>query len=563
MKRRSCSRRLSALCVALAGLMFAFVSFVSCGTALAQTDARPPGYVRPVPEIKVPPSPRQDDWRRTMTRTPLPKFGCFTSSYPSRRWREVPCTTATPLPHPARGPRPAIVGNSTDFVVNAATPGVNISLAEGSFDNVVGVINETQTFPPPNGALGSPDTFSLQLNANFFGAATCPAAIPTCRWQQFVFSTDECGGAACAFMQYWQFDFGPVCPPGWIHPSPTPGLPPAPNDCFVNSPAVPVPQPTIAGLPNFVLTGSAVVGGTDAVFMSIGAPPTLFAVNGPDNILNLALGWTQAEFNIFGDNSGNGAAFNPGSTLVVRVATDKAAGAAVSVPCTTALGTTAETNNLTLVTPPAAVAAGALPAIVFTESNIVPAGGPPVCPSPIVAPPPVAPPAAIHVFRCAQATPNLNGAYGVGMLTTHPEFCSFNGPVPAPAAVPAYVATPITSLPPPAGLQAFVCNQFSPNLSASYGIGELTTHPQFCWNGGPGGQTAPPSPVPPAVATDTGLMAGALPIFRCNFARPSAPYGIGVLTTHPQFCALNGPTFPPGAVAPSVAADAGAAWQVR
>ena len=108
-----------------------------------------------------------------------------------------------------------------------------------------------------------------------------------------------------------------------------------------------------------------------------------------------------------------------------------------------------------------------------------------------------------------------------------------------------------------AGLPIFVCNQFAPNLGANYGIGELTTHPQFCWNGGPGGQTVPPTPVPPVVATDTGLKAGTQPIFRCNHAAPKAPYGIGVLTTHPQFCAFNGPSSPPGTVSQSIAVDTG------
>lgn len=523
----------------------------SSSTASAQPKTRPPAETVP------PPQPSEQNWRQTMTRTPLPKSGCFTSSYPSTEWREVPCTTPLPRPYPARGPHPANVGNATDFMVSRANPNVNISLAAGSFDSVTGVINETEN--------GNANTFSLQLNTNNdFSPPACIGAAPghTCTgWQQFLFSTDGClNGAACAFMQYWLLDFGAPCPPagggatGWIRP-------PAPfaNDCFANSLAVLVPPQTIAALRDFVLTGTAARGGSDIIFIATGNPPTLNAMNSPDGILDLAQGWHQAEFNIFGDCCDTKADFNPGSTLVVRVSVDQAAGAALSLPCPppalglSTSGTTGETNNLTLVAPPAVVAAGPLPAMVFTESNIPTKGQ--TCPviAPVVG--------TIPVFRCVQATKNLNGAYGVGMLVTHPEICSHAGPVVNPSTVPAYVATPVTTLPPAAGLPVFVCNQFAQNLAAKYGIGELTTHPQFCWDGGPAGPTVLPSAVSAAVATNTGLMAGNHPIFRCNHTAPHAPYGIGVLTTHPQFCAPNGPISPPGLVSSSIAVPVG--WDVR
>ena len=479
-----------------------------------------------------------------MTRTPLPKSGCFTSSYPSTEWREVPCTTPLPRPYPARGPKPLTVGNGAGFSANSATG--HISLAVGSFDRVTGVIRETGS------ATGAPNTFSLQLNANFFQTPACNGAVNPAQcqgWQQFVFSTNGCvNNRTCAFMQYWLIGFGPNCPAtgggitGWMKPPP-----PFQNDCFANSNAVPVPPQTIAGLAQFNLAGAAANGGSDTLFMSAGNPVVINAVNGPDNIVDLAQGWQQAEFNIFGDCCSIEANFNPGSTLVVRISVDQ--GASTAPGCVQA-GFTGETNNLTLVSAPAAVAATPLPAVVFTESNLP--GAPPTCPAVAAA----TPPPTIPVFRCVRATSNLNGAYGVGMLITHPEFCSTQGPAINPAAVPAFVATRIPGLI-AAGLPIFVCNQFSPNLGASYGIGEVTTDPQFCWNGGPAGATVPPAAVPPAVATATGLMAGTQPIFRCNHAAPRAPYGIGVLTTHPQFCSLNGQIFPPRTVPASVALDTG------
>ena len=323
-------------------------SLVLSRTAFAQTDRPPPTVNRPS-DVAPQPQPNQEEWRGRMTREPLPKSGCFTSSYPSGEWREVPCTTPLPRPYPARGPRPTIVGNGNDFMIDAAH--ANISLAEGSFGRVAGAISVVDSLT------GKANTFSLQLNANFFNTPLC-AGRPNCQgWQQFIFSTDDCG-SACSFMQYWLLGFGPQCPAtgggvtGWMKPGPQ-----FPDDCFANSFSVPVPQQTIAGLRNFVLTGSAAGGGLDTVFMSVGNPPILFAVNGPDRIVDLAQGWRQAEFNIFGDANGSQANFNLGATLEVRVSVDPAAGAVVPPPCTM-VGTTGETNNLNLQTAPVFVAPG-------------------------------------------------------------------------------------------------------------------------------------------------------------------------------------------------------------
>src|SRR2546425_7179839 len=60
---------------------------------------------------------KREAWRKSMARHPLPKKGCFTASYPSTEWKEVPCSTA-PLPlHPpqeggGKGPAPNNVGGS-------------------------------------------------------------------------------------------------------------------------------------------------------------------------------------------------------------------------------------------------------------------------------------------------------------------------------------------------------------------------------------------------------------------------------------------------------------------
>ena len=34
---------------------------------------------------------RRGEWRESIATNPLPKKGCFESSYPNKQWREVPC----------------------------------------------------------------------------------------------------------------------------------------------------------------------------------------------------------------------------------------------------------------------------------------------------------------------------------------------------------------------------------------------------------------------------------------------------------------------------------------
>jgi hypothetical protein len=57
----------------------------------------------PPPATTQPPSAKTlYDWHKGMARVPLPKKGCFMSSYPSTQWQEVPCTTPPARPYPPR-----------------------------------------------------------------------------------------------------------------------------------------------------------------------------------------------------------------------------------------------------------------------------------------------------------------------------------------------------------------------------------------------------------------------------------------------------------------------------
>jgi hypothetical protein len=281
-----------------------------------------------------------------MARVPLSKKGCFTSSYPSTGWQEVPCKTAPARPYPpARGPRPNTVGNGND--VSAQVTG-QISTAVGSFDSVTGVTSES-------GTTGGANAFSLQLNANFFNTSVCNGATNPSQclgWQQFVYSNVE--GPHLAFMQYWLINYGSTCPSGWFAYQ---------GSCFTNSNAVSVPAQTIANLGNLSLLGAANSGGMDTFIMATGSD--LHSVQNEDSVVNLSQGWQEAEFNVVGDCCGSQANFNSGSTIVVRTSVDHGS---PNAPSCYGGGFTGETNNLSFANAPTAER-GTSPAIVFTESS--------------------------------------------------------------------------------------------------------------------------------------------------------------------------------------------------
>src|SRR5258707_5448502 len=117
-----------------------FTALLTAPEGRAQT----PNPNPPPPTATPPPSAKTlHDWRKGMARVPAPKKGCFTSSYPSTEWQEVPCTTAPARPYPpARGGgRPDQIGNGHDVSAQVTTG--HISEAIGSFDSVTGVTSES------------------------------------------------------------------------------------------------------------------------------------------------------------------------------------------------------------------------------------------------------------------------------------------------------------------------------------------------------------------------------------------------------------------------------------
>jgi VCBS repeat protein/FG-GAP repeat protein len=319
--------------------------------------AAPEGRAQTPNATPTPPPSAQTlhDWRMQMRHVPLPRTGCFTVSHPSTEWQETPCTAAPARPYPPRrGARPDTVGNGND--VSAEVTSGLISEAIGSFDSVTGVTSESGNVNgvPPL----VPNTFSLQLNTNFFTTSVCNgAANPSAcvGWQQFVYSN-----SGIAFVQYWLIRYNATCPAGWFTNTTSTG-----NDCYTNgSNGTSVPTQTITNLGNLALTGQANAGGMDTLIMGVGS--TLYSAQNADSILNLAQGWQAAEFNIVGDCCGSQAVFNSGSTIVVRTSVDNGS---PSAPSCLGEGFTGETNNLYFVQASAVPPRESLPAVVFTQSS--------------------------------------------------------------------------------------------------------------------------------------------------------------------------------------------------
>jgi von Willebrand factor type D domain len=367
-RRPTKSRRLvRAYAVTSLGAIIALILLFGLPSSSAMSaQPEPSGATAPAPSPTPAPTTTQpqavqsrEAWRATMSRAPLPKQGCFTASYPSTEWHEVPCKPAPERRYlPADRPRPQIVGGEgTDWTAQVSGA---ITGATGSFDNVTGVTSVASVL----GTEGSPDNYSLQLNTNHLHTPLCdsgPNPSECVGIQQFVFSNSQFFNTSEVFIQYWLFHYGTPCPADWHQYE---------DSCSKTTLSTGVPFQSIANLGQLSLKGIA--GSTDtpdAVKLFIGGNEA--AAKSGDNTLNLPQGWQVAEFNVFGDGDGSQAVFNDGATIVVRTGVDYEKNLAPSCELG---GTTGESNSLDLVGTPSVVQSGPLPSIVFTESNVP--GGP-------------------------------------------------------------------------------------------------------------------------------------------------------------------------------------------
>jgi hypothetical protein len=282
------------------------------------------------------------EWQKQMAKVPVPKKGCFTATYPDKRWKEVPCGPPSKYPNS--------VGGSIGNDVGPQVSPLLISSATGSFDSVTpATITETGSWA---GNPTSANAFTIQMNTEFFSTTVCAGHAGCQGWQQFIYSQNQCGGP-CVFLQYWLVNYGSPCPSAsWTQRG---------SSCFMNSASAPAPAITAAQLQSTTLTATA-AGMDTVVLTSPGGGANAMAA---DTVLNLASAWNTVDFIVCGDCCSTQANFSAGTTLVQRITVTD--GSQNRPTCSTQ-ASTGETNNLSF-GPTAPVATGIGPALVYTESS--------------------------------------------------------------------------------------------------------------------------------------------------------------------------------------------------
>lgn len=305
-----------------------------------------------------------DAWHVALTRDQLPGAGCFEATYPSTQWKQIDCSPAPhhwyPLPRSPRKRAVQTIGDGFDFTADT-TPHL-ISKAIGTFPVVQGVKRVRSV-----GCCGVQglNSYTLQLNSQFFPTATC-GSIPYCGgWEQFVFENPPHSRRGFLFIEDWlvpmPIERGSLsgCPPnaGWEYV----GI-----GCVQNSQAVRIPNVSIKDLSQVVETGRAAMSG-DSIYLSVGGTEYGMRKIQSDGIVDLAANWEGAEFNIVGDAGGDVANFNRGSTITASLQTDT--GLQKKPTCLPDSGTTGETNNLSFVNAPPNPPQLRYPSIEFTMSS--------------------------------------------------------------------------------------------------------------------------------------------------------------------------------------------------
>ena len=253
------------------------------------------------------------------------------------------------------------MGAGDDYAVQM--PGtLPITWAEGQFAGVT-VGSESD---------GAANSYSLQLNSNYFPNTQCGSNSNCYAWQQYVYGNNPGNSTGTLYMQYWLVNLSSQsqCPGGFTFFAGAAGQA---AGCYMNSAAIEAPLQAITNLGELALGGYATSGGDDEAQLYDNG--SIYSTSGPDSVLSLGVGdtWTSAEFNVVGLNDGSEATFSSGTLLTVNTLVSNGQASTTPVPnCLSNAGTTAETNNLSLSSVccpyPASNYGSAYPYIYFQEA---------------------------------------------------------------------------------------------------------------------------------------------------------------------------------------------------
>lgn len=355
----------------------AVAAFLVASGALSGCSGSTPGLStsQTIPAV-VSPAVRHDStraaeiaWRHALVEKGLPTAGCFQATYPSALWERIGCSKPPRLwfPRPRSGNsrvHGSNVGGGNDYTAQTSSV---MSEAIGWFPKVTDVTHVVST---PNPSYGNDcecgaDSYTLQLNSNFFSTAACGSNQNCNGWEQFVYANPPGSSWGSLFIQDWlvstKYGSKLTCPAGaaWMANG---------GDCYQNSAAsIALPNQPITALSKLEIIGKVASSG-DSVYLRSGT--TIYGIQyaQSDTKTDLLSHWTGAEFNLFGNGGGSIAVFNSGATVEVGVGT--LTGKTTAPTCRADSGTTAETNSLTLITAPANPTGIDLPSILFAESNV-------------------------------------------------------------------------------------------------------------------------------------------------------------------------------------------------
>lgn len=306
-------------------------------------------YASTVGSSKVPgPTPQYSVWQQEITNLPTPSAGCFEATYPVVAWvgGQSSC-----------GPAPSLIlnvgdGNDWDAQISSG----NIGESQGYVSSMSGVTSESDSVAGSN-------YYTIQDNSNPFTCNTADTGnINADCLQQMVF-VNPGSGNGYVFMQYWLLGYisgtQTTCPttstglasPGWQKSG---------TNCFGSSGTGSVgssESPT--SLTSYQVKGYADLSGNDESVFCNGN--TCHAIAVGYTVLDLAAGWTDAEWNVLGYNNGSTACFNgsgnpcsgpsgsPSLTIEQYLYNSAGTNTASSCKSTSSLSAySVETNSLTL-----------------------------------------------------------------------------------------------------------------------------------------------------------------------------------------------------------------------
>ena len=281
-------------------------------------------------------SSKLDEWSIAMQQVPTSGPGCYEAEYPGKIWKPAECGEA-PAKH-ARivdAARIATVRGSGTWQV--VSDGGQLSQVTGSFDNVSGVTSITDS---KTGA----DEWALQINSSYYDTPLCDTGGPNCLgWQQFMY-WNYSGNRGAVNIWYWLIDYSDspdaTCPEKWTLFNNSGQI-----DCYFHTTYKYFsPMVEAKDLGKIQFTGVANAGANDQVSFRA-TDNKLHALTAPDSTVDLAQGWTRAEFNVYGFGDGSQAEFNANSSLDVKVEVPVSSG---TIDCTNQyMPTTGESTNLT------------------------------------------------------------------------------------------------------------------------------------------------------------------------------------------------------------------------